>query len=111
MKHNPDGSINRYKARLVAKRFTQSYGTNYEETFASVTKLTSIRVLLSIAINLVWNLHQLNVKNAYLNREIEEKVYIKIPPDMETLENSGKVSKLRKSLYDLKQSPRAGLID
>ncbi|RVW39495.1 Retrovirus-related Pol polyprotein from transposon RE1, partial [Vitis vinifera] len=105
--HNPDGSINRFKARLVAKGFTQSYDIDYEETFAPVAKLNSIKVLLSVAVNLDWNLHQLDVKNAFLNGELEEEVYMKIPPSMETPENSGKVCKLRKSLYGLKQSPRA----
>ncbi|RVW97655.1 Retrovirus-related Pol polyprotein from transposon TNT 1-94 [Vitis vinifera] len=107
MKHNPDGSINRFKAQLVAKGFTQSYGIDYEEIFAPVAKLNSIKVLLSVAVNLDWNLHQLDVKNAFLNGELEEEVYMKIPPSMETPENSGKVCKLRKSLYGLKQSPRA----
>ncbi|RVW98483.1 Retrovirus-related Pol polyprotein from transposon RE1 [Vitis vinifera] len=107
VKHNPDGSINRFKARLVAKGFTQSYDIDYEETFAPVAKLNSIKVLLSVAVNLDWNLHQLDVKNAFLNGELEEEVYMKIPPSMETPENSGKVCKLRKSLYGLKQSPRA----
>ncbi|RVW95281.1 Retrovirus-related Pol polyprotein from transposon RE1 [Vitis vinifera] len=100
-------SQNYQRAQLVAKGFTQFYGIDYEETFAPVAKLNSIRVLLSVAVNLDWNLHQLDVKNAFLNRELEEEVYMKIPPSMETPENSGKVCKLRKSLYYLKQSPRA----
>ncbi|RVW35033.1 Retrovirus-related Pol polyprotein from transposon TNT 1-94 [Vitis vinifera] len=99
VKHYPDGSINRFKAQLVAKGFTQSYDIDYEETFAPVAKLNSIRVLLSVAVNLDWNLHQLDVKNAFLNGELEEEVYMKIPPSVETPENSGKVCKLRKSLY------------
>ncbi|RVW64787.1 Retrovirus-related Pol polyprotein from transposon RE1 [Vitis vinifera] len=78
-----------------------------EETFALVAKLNSIRVLLLVVVNLDWNLHQLDVKNAFLNGELEEEVYMKIPPSMETPENSGKVCKLRKSLYGLKPSPRA----
>lgn len=107
VKYNPDGSVNRYKARLVAQRFTQSYGVSYEETFAPVAKLNSVRVLLSIAANLDWALHQLDIKNAFLNGELEEVVFMKIPPGLESPDNSGKVCRLWKSFYGLKQSPRA----
>lgn len=58
VKYNTDGSIKRYKARLVAKGFTQTYGIDYQETFAPVEKLNRIRVLLSLAANLNWSLHQ-----------------------------------------------------
>lgn len=104
--NNVDGSVNRYKARLVAKGFTQSYGVDYEETVAPVAKLNSVRVLLSLAVNLDWPLRQLDIKNAFLNGELEN-VYMRIPPGLETSKNSGKVCKLKRSLYGLKQSPRA----
>ena len=98
-KHNSDGSINRFKAQLVAKGFTQCHGIDYEEIFAPVTKLNSIKVLLSIADNLDWNLHQIDVKNAFLNGELGEEVYMKIPPSKETPKNLGNVCERRKSLY------------
>lgn len=106
IKHKADGSVERYKARLVAKGFTQSYGIDYEETFAPVAKLNTVRVLLSIAVNLDWQLHQMDVKNAFLNGDLLEEVYMDSPPGLEA-EFGNKVCRLRKSLYGLKQSPRA----
>ena len=70
VKHKADGSIERLKARLVAKGFTQTYDIDYQETFAHVAKMNSIRVLLSCAFNLVWDLQQFDVKNAFLNGEL-----------------------------------------
>ena len=101
-----DGKIDRYKARLVAQGYTQTHGIDYEETFAPVAKLNSIRILISLAANLDWNLHQLDVKNAFLNGKLEEVVYMKMPPGFDG-EKKDVVCKLNKSLYGLKQSPRA----
>jgi hypothetical protein len=71
IKHKADGYVERYKVRLVAKGFTQTSGIDYEETFAPVSKMNSIRVLLSIAVNLDWPLHQFDVKNVFLHRDLE----------------------------------------
>ncbi|RVW66986.1 Retrovirus-related Pol polyprotein from transposon TNT 1-94 [Vitis vinifera] len=79
VKYRADGRIDRYKARLVAKGFTQTYGIDFQETFAPVAKLNTIRVLLSLVANLDRNLHQLDVKNAFLNGD-QEEVYMEIPP-------------------------------
>ena len=70
VKLNPDGIINRYKAQLVAKRYSQKYKIEYKDTFSPVAKMNTIRVLISLATNLDWPLRQFDVKNIFLNRTI-----------------------------------------
>ena len=107
VKQNPNGKIERYKARLVAKGYSQTYGIDYDETFAPVAKMSTVRTLISCAANFDWPLYQLDVKNAFLHGDLHEEVYIEIPPGFATTQTKGNVLRLRKSLYGLKQSPRA----
>ena len=107
IKYKSDGGIERYKARLVARGFTQTYGEDYLDTFAPVAKLHTVRVVLSLAVNLEWELWQMDVKNAFLQGELEDEVYMRPPPGMEDTIAPGKVLKLKKAIYGLKQSPRA----
>ena len=105
IKTKSDGSIDRYKVRLVAKGFNQEYGIDYEETFAPVARLTSVRSLLAVAAIRKWELFQMDVKNAFLNGDLTEEVFMKPPPGFP--HSSSQVCKLRRALYGLKQAPRA----
>ena len=80
LKYRPDGSLDRYKARLMAKGHTQRYGIDYFVMFSPVARMKSIRILLSIAVNLSWSLFQLDVKNAFLYGNLQKEVYTEQPP-------------------------------
>ena len=107
IKYKANGSVDQYKARLIEKGFTQTYAIDHLETFSLVAKLNIARVLLSLAANLDWPLHQLNVKNAFLHGDLEDEVYMDIPPGYGTSSETKIVCKLERVLYGLKQSPWA----
>ena len=106
IKFNLDGSVVRLKARLVAKGYAQIYGIDYSYTFSPVAKLTSVRPFISLVASYDWDLHQLYIINAFPHGD-QEKVYMEQPPRFVAQGEIGKVYRLQKSLYGLKQSPRA----
>ncbi|VVA27958.1 Hypothetical predicted protein, partial [Prunus dulcis] len=107
IKLNLDGSIQKHKARLVAKGYTQKPGIDFNETFAPVTRLDTIRTLIALAAQKGWKLWQLDVKSAFLNGVLEEEVYVDQPDGFVVKGDEDKVYRLRKALYGLKQAPRA----
>jgi hypothetical protein len=83
IKSNADGFIARHNARLVARGFSQEYGGDYEETFSPVVRHATVRLLLSLATSSSWKFHQIDVKNAFLHRVLNEKVYMTRPSGFE----------------------------
>ena len=106
-KLNPDGSIQKHKARLVAKGYSQQPGVDYNETFAPVARLDTIRVLVELAAQRRWKIHQLDVKSAFLNGFLEEEIYVEQTQGFVKKGKEDQVLKLKKALYGLKQAPRA----
>ena len=106
IKLHPDGTLARYKARLVALGNRQEYGIDYNETFAPVTKVTTVRTILAIAASLSWALYQIAVNNAFLHENLKEEVYMRLPQGYDST-NKNVLARLRRSLYGLKQAPRA----
>jgi hypothetical protein len=104
LKRGPDGEIEKHKARVVAKGFTQIEGLDYDETFAPVVKFTSIRILLAITTHNNLEIHQIDIKTAFLNGELKEEIYLK--PPLGANINKALVWRLLKPLYGLKQARR-----
>ena len=104
---NAQGEIERYKARLVAKGYMQKAGIDYEEVFAPVARMETIRLLISLAAQNKWSIFQMDVKSAFLNGVLEEEVYIEQPLGYVKEGKENKVLKLKKALYGLKQALRA----
>jgi len=105
VKENPDGTVNKYMARLVTKGFNQIQGFDFHETFSPVIKLITIRIILTIALTNGWDLFHLDVNNAFLNISLDETIYMTQPSRFEVTDKN-LVYKLNKSIYGLKQTPR-----
>ncbi|KAL0544873.1 hypothetical protein IC582_020003 [Cucumis melo] len=106
IKRNEKGEVERYKARLVAKGYSQRKGIDYDEVFAPVARLETIRLLIALAAQNNWKIFQMDVKSAFLNGYLEEEVYLEQPPGYSVKGQEDKVLKLKKTLYGLKQAPR-----
>lgn len=109
IKRDKDGNIGKFKARLVARGFTQVYGVDYAETYAPVARYSSIRLILALAAHYNWELHQMDVKTAYLNGVLDVPIYMRPPEGLDLIGQAcpaEQVCLLVKSLYGLKQSGR-----
>ena len=102
IKRGPNGEIEKYKAQLIAKGFTQIHGIDYTDTFAPVTKFTTIRALLTLATKYNLEIHQMDMKSAFLNGELDEEIFLEPPPGFRS--SRYKVWQLLCALYGLKQA-------
>ena len=105
-KHDSICNIERYKARLVAKGFTQKDGIDYKETFSPVSKKDSLRIIMALVAHYDLELHQMDVKTAFLNGNLEEEIYMDQPEGFSVKGKEHMVCKLKKSIYGLKQASR-----
>ena len=108
LKKDTNGNVTSHRARLVAQGFTQVHGVDFDDTFAPIARMVSIRTVLALAARLDWEIHQVDVKSAYLYGELndDEVIYMKPPPGKIKICKDGYVLRLLKALYGLKQSGR-----
>ncbi|KAJ0944585.1 putative RNA-directed DNA polymerase [Helianthus annuus] len=107
LKKNAEGKIIKHKARLVAKGYVQKKGIDFEDAFAPVARIETIRLLLAVAAKESWVVHHMDVKSAFLNGELVEEVYVTQPTGFEIKGKEQMVYRLHKALYGLRQAPRA----
>ena len=106
-KLNPDGSVNKHKARLVVKGYAQMFDVDFSETFTPIARLDTIRMLLALAAEKGWKIYQLDVKSAFLNGYLEEEIFVEQLEGFVVKGKEDKVYQLKKALYGLKQAPGA----
>lgn len=106
LKHSCNGTVERFKARLLAKGYTQKYGIDYGETFSPVVRFSSIRCSLAFAVQNDLLIHQMDVETAFLNGKLDEEIYMQQPKEYVKPVEEHLVYKLEESLYGLKQSSR-----
>lgn len=102
IKKDEYGNVSRYKPRLVAKGYLQKHGIDYEETFAPVAKLTTMRIILAVGVQRGYFFHQMDVKTAFLHGELKEQIFMEAPEGI-VLDNK-KIFRINKSIYGLKKS-------
>ena len=107
IKRDQNNQIQKYKARLVVKGYAQRQGKDYDEVFAPLARIGTIRIILAISVQFGWLVYHLDVKTAFLNGEISEEIYVQQPKGYEDSKRRNDVYKLHKALYGLKQAPRA----
>src|SRR5436305_13217403 len=107
VKKKPDGTIDKLKARLVARGFQQHAGVDFVETFSPVVKPLTIRLVLTLAVTKGWPIQQVDVNNAFLNGDLKEAVFMNQPEGYVDQSKPTHVCRLIKSLYGLKQAPKA----